>query len=502
MSFFIKRISPFLRDIFFTGFVAIIVAICNILVIRVIAKGLGAEELGIYTLVRRTVATVLPLSSLSMGIGLARYLAFYAGKGQKIESILPAGLILSSIASLLVCLVLFPFSGLLSEIIFNKKGMESTFMLILFLLFGENLFICLYAYYRGQVKMIHANIWGVLVMGVMPLSIVLLLISKNNLNYIILGIGMLFYLSVFGLLPKLFDGIRKTSYAEFTATARKLLAYSIPRAPGGLALPLIFTVGVLASPYTGGIVNAAYISIGIWIFQILQTATDSFGQVILPKTARYLGSGNEQYLASKLRSIYDLILHVGIFAIIQLFLVLDFIIFAWLGVEYSDAVPIARIIVLSMVPFFFYSMMRNIIDAVDKKAINALNLYLSLFITVVSSLFLVRLGLGVAGLAIGLDLGLISLGTMTYLFMKNRYKVSLLSVKFYPVLIINLLMGLCIYIVKYEMMSNQFIYKNFAIIIWAQLICGILYLILLKKLNSTWIRDIEDRITYGHSEVS
>lgn len=484
-----------MTDIFITSFTAVVVTICNIFLIRIIAKGLGPEELGVYTLVRRTVAVLIPFTSLSIGIGLARYIALYTGKGQKTESVLPAAVAVSSICSLLVCVALFPFSGLLSKLIFNQEGREVLFKLILFLLIGENLYICLYSYYRGRQRMLRANIWNALVMGIMPVSIAILLIDTNNLSYIIFGLGILFFISLFSLLPQIAYGVRTARWEEFKSIAKKLLTYSIPRAPGGVALTLIFTFGVLVSPYMGGIANAAYMSIGIWIFQILQTATDSFGLVILPKAANLLGRGNDDYLKSKLRSIYDLILHVGLFVFVQMFLILDFLIFIWLGREYSEAVPIARIIILSMMPFFFYTMMRSIIDAVEKRAINAFNLYLSLFVTVISSLILVKSGLGLSALAMGFDVGLISLGILTYFYMNRRYHVSLLPDNFRPVLLINILMGLFIFLVKYEMMSNQFSYLNFAIVVSVQLLCGILYLILLKKLGATWLKDIVERMT-------
>lgn len=494
-SLFPKKISPFLGDILSTSIVAVVVAICNVFVIRIIGKGLGAEELGIYTLVRRTVATVLPFSSLSIGIGLARYIALYAGKGQKTESILPVAVALSSVTSLMVCLALLAFSGSLSELIFNEKGRELLIILILFHLFGENLFICLYAFYRGQQRMFQANIWGMHVLGILPVLLSIVFIHMNNVNYIVFGIGVLFYLSLFSLLPKIIDGIRRTNYGECKTIAIQLLDYSIPRAPGGVALMLIFTFGVLVSPHTGGIANAAYMSIGIWIFQILQTATDSFGQVVLPKAASYLGSGNEEYLVSKLRSIYDFILHVGLFTVIQLFLLLDFLIFIWLGAEYSKAVPIARIIILSMLPFFFFTMMRNIIDAVEKKAINAFNLYISLIITIAISLLLIKSGLGLSALAIGLTSGFLSLGVFTYIYMFRRYRISLISDNFKLIIFVNILMGLGIYLMKYKMMSNHFNYINFVIIVSAQIVCGMLYLLILKKSGTTWITDIEDRIS-------
>lgn len=494
-SLFLRRFSPFLTDIFITSFTAVAGAICNIFLVRIIATGLGPEELGIYTLIRRAVAALLPFTTLTIGIGLARYIALYEGKGQKTGIVLPSALAVSLSCTFLFCCASLPFSGLLSELLFNQKGTELLFILILFLLIGENFYLCLYAYYRGRQKILSANIWNILIIGILPISIAGFFIQWKNVTFIIFGIGCLFYLSLIGLIPKVIKGIRSTSREEFQSMTKKLLTYSIPRAPGSVALTLIFTFGILISPYAGGIANAAYLSIGIWIFSILEVATSGFGMIVLPKAAGFVGSGNEQYLINKLRSMYDLILHIGLFTVIQLFLIVDFLIFIWLGFKYSEAVPIARIIFLAMIPFFFYTMMRSIIDAVEKKAINAFNLYIGLIITISSSLILLKLGLGLIALAIGFDLGLIALGILTHNFMKKRYHIKFLPDNFYSVLLINILMGLFIYFLKYEMISNRFSYQNLAIVLSVQVLCGIIYLLVLKKLGSTWIRDLEERIS-------
>jgi len=490
----LRNFSPFLKDVSITTFTTAIVIICNILIVRIIAKGLGPDELGVYTLVRRTASTLIPFTSLSLGIGIARYIGLYAGKGQKTEPILPAAVVMISIFSLLVCAALFPFSGSLSKLIFHQEGREIFFILTLFLLVGENLYGCLYAFYRGRQRMLEANIWNVFTVGIMPVMIAILFIYTCNLSFIVFGIGLLFYCCLFSILPKIYYGMRKTNLEEFKAMTKKLLMYSIPRAPGSVALTMIFTFGVFISPYMGGIANAAYMSIGIWLFQTLEVATNSFGLVALPKVANLIGSGKEAYFISNLRSIYDFVLHIGLFTVIQFFLVVDFIVFAWLGVEYNASVPIARILILSMMPYFFYTMMRNIIDALEVRPINTFNLYLSLFVTVVISLMLAKTGFGVLALAMGLDAGMLSLGILTYLFMKRRYKIRLLTRTIYPVVLINIISGVLIYLIKYVMLSNKFNVHNITLIVSLQLICGILYLFLLNRFGATWIGDMRARM--------
>lgn len=489
----LKRFSPFIKDIFITSCTSVVVSICNILLVRVISGGVGPEGLGVYTLVRRTALVLLPFTSLSISIGLARYVGLYTGEKRNIATIFLAAVIISSICGLTVCAILFPFSALLSKLVFNHEGKEIFFILILFMLIGENLYICLYSYYRGRQMMRHANTWNIM-LSILSVIMIFFLIETKNLRHVILGIGILYFISLFGLLPIIKYSIRIANWKEFIPMTKKLLAYSIPRVPGGLALTGIFFFGVMASPYVGNIADAAYLSIGIWIFQMLIVATDSFGLVILPKASKFIGSNQEGYLQSKLESIYGFTLQIGLFTFIQLFITMDLIIFVWLGSEYAAAVPLARIIICAMVPFFFYTMMRNIIDAVEIRAVNTYNIYISLTITVISSFLLIKVGMGISALAVGFDAGMISLGILTYLFMKRRYNMRILTDNFYIVLLINILMGFCMYFIKFGIMSNQLNNKKFAIIVSLQLLCACLYLIFLKIIRVTWIRDFEERI--------
>jgi len=394
----------------------------------------------------------------------------------------------------MIALLLFPLSEKISNIIFNQQGKSIMFKLILFLVVGESLYVCLYSYYRGKQQILNANVLHIAIIGLLPVLAAVLLIPTHELSFFIFFIGLFFYMCLFSLLPKFISEIRNTSFPEIKTIFRKLLTYSIPRIPGGASLTLIFTFGVMISPYTGGIANAAYMSIGIWLFQILEIATNAFGLIVLPKVANFLGNGKEDYLINNLRSIYEFNFHIGIFLVIQFFLVIDFIILVWVGHKYTGAVSIARILTIAIIPYLFYTVMRNIIDAVEEKAINTYNLYISLIITILTSLILLQLRMGVYALAIGLDAGLITLGGLTYLFMKRRYNIRAISNDFYSVLAVNILLGFLIYVGKYKILSNSFNYYNLAIVILLQFLCAAIYTIFLNNLDVAWVKDIKSRI--------
>ena len=77
LRFPVNRISPFLRDVVITSLTSMITILSMIIVTHLLAKGLGPEEFGAYSLTRRLVSiTLLLFSTLTMGVALARYIGF------------------------------------------------------------------------------------------------------------------------------------------------------------------------------------------------------------------------------------------------------------------------------------------------------------------------------------------------------------------------------------------------------------------------------------------
>ncbi|MFH1562834.1 MAG: hypothetical protein ABIF11_05390 [Nitrospirota bacterium] len=79
LRFPVNRISPFLRDVVITSLTSMITILSMIIVTHLLAKGLGPEEFGAYSLTRRLVSTLMPFATLSMGVTLDRYIALYQG---------------------------------------------------------------------------------------------------------------------------------------------------------------------------------------------------------------------------------------------------------------------------------------------------------------------------------------------------------------------------------------------------------------------------------------
>jgi O-antigen/teichoic acid export membrane protein len=113
------------------------------------------------------------------------------------------------------------------------------------------------------------------------------------------------------------------------------------------------------------------------------------------------------------------------------------LILLWLGPQYTDAVAIVRILLIAVIPYTAFVMLRSIIDAVEVRAINTLNLLMALAATAAASALALRTGLVATGLAGATAAGFWILALLTLLFLWKRLGLSVQHLALGRVLAIN-----------------------------------------------------------------
>ncbi|GAG31761.1 unnamed protein product, partial [marine sediment metagenome] len=227
--------------------------------------------------------------------------------------------------------------------------------------------------------------------------------------------------------------------SDIRSSTKTLLNYSLPRVPAGFALAGLLTLGPLLAGYVGGLREAGFFVVGQSVFRIMESAIVGFGLVALPKISQLLAKDKAEFLKSKIEDILIMIFQLGLFVTIHTFIWSKEIVLVWLGSEYINAVPIMKIIILSLGPYLGYVVLRSIVDAVEVRAINTFNLSLSLVIAAVISIIFIYAGFGVIGLAIGTTVGFAALGIMTSSYLMRRYQISFENFMLQSVLLLNIL---------------------------------------------------------------
>lgn len=484
------KISPFLADLLTTSITSIVTILSTVFVLRWLALGLGAKEFGAYSLARQLVSTAAPLVNLAMGVALPRYLGLYRGQPQKQYSYLWGATLISIALSFIIILIGLLMRRDLSLLIFHDSKYVLLFLASLLMLFGNTVFSVLYGYYRGTRRMREANLWQLGLMALGPLVVVGILIGKSDASGIVAALGGLFMVATIPLAYFLLKGLSTIHMDSLGSAVRELIHYGAPRTPAGLAFTGMLLMGPFLAPYFGTLEDAGYLVVGQAPFRIVESAVIAFGIVVLPRAAYYVGKGRETELKDNIRDMVTFIIQMGIFIALQLFIWADLIVLAWLGPLYREAIPLMKVTVLALPAYLGYVTLRSIIDAVEVKAVNTLNLIIGLGVGAGVGITLASTGLGVLGLAIGTMVGFLTTGIGSITYLRQRYRFALeMPVRTLAVNAVFFLLAWAAH--QWLITRNDLI--NLVFVLGLESLLFISYFLLLRSWKVKWIQQIRNR---------
>ena len=188
-----------------------------------------------------------------------------------------------------------------------------------------------------------------------------------------------------------------------------------------------------------------------------------------------------------------MIFHIGLYLTVHLFIWSDIIIISWLGLEYIDALIPIKIITLSILPYLYFVILRNVLDAIEVKSIISNYLHIALFITTFFSLLSVWFELGAKGLTISFIVGIFFMGLMTSKRIYNDFFIDKSSLFFIKILSLNTLIVTFLFLIKIG--YAYFITEPLSIftLLVLEILFFIFYLYFINKMKSGWIKMITNR---------
>lgn len=459
---------------------------------RFLAKGLGPEEFGAYSLARRIISNIIPLATLSINIGLARYIAI-TNENKLRGSYVVSSIISTGTALVLLLIIAVSASKHLSYLIFHSNEYLKLYYASFFLLVGYSIFTITYAFFRGTQKFNTANSLQLSLMAIIPLIVSYFFAYKKNSSLIMFLMGLAFYLSLIPLVLIIMK-IKLPRLSNVRSSMKTLLKYSLPRVPTGFFLAGLLTLGPFLAGFILGLEEAGYFVVGQSVFRVMESAIVGFGLVALPKVSQLVAEDKVEFLKSKIEDILTMIFQLGLFVTIHTFIWSKEIVLVWLGSEYIDAVPIMQILILSLGPYLGYVILRSIVDAVEVRAINTLNLSISFVIAAVTSIIFIYAGFGIIGLAIGTTIGFTNLGIITSYYLMRRYQISFENFMLPWVILLNILFASSVLLIK-QYIASFLSQSN--ILIVGFLIEGIFflcYLYFFHKKKIRWFSELKKRI--------
>ena len=316
-----------------------------------------------------------------------------------------------------------------------------------------------------------------------PVTVILLLLAAVSLTALV------------PLLTWLVRAVRRgIRPADVRPPLRALLRYSVPRVPGAAALACLSALGPFLAPYFGDLREAGYLVAAQSVLRVAEVSTAGFGLVVLPKVSALQARQQNHFLRERVEDLVGLVLHLGLFAACQLAIWAPEIVRVWLGPEYHDAVPVVRALLVALVPYLGFTLLRSVIDGIEERPVNVWNLYAALAFTTVLSLASGAAGLGAVGLALASAGGFALAGALTVNFLRRTLRFSGLNIHAGTAVMFNLAAALLMLIVRWLLPARL---GPGGILVAVTVISGALlvgYLYALRRLRVRWVVEIEARL--------
>ena len=364
----------------------LVVMAAGILVLKLAAQFLGAVGFGEYTLSRRAISLLyLPLV-LGLGIAAPRYIAIaMAGAlpGYSPRSFAVATLTAGLLPALIVIVLMNLSPGGASAILFGSTSMSFLVPAATIALAGLTMHSMTYAVFRGRGDMNLANLLQLVNNGIVPVTAFMFV--PHYAPTVLTATGVTWMLTsgaaLVGVMTR--DRTKETAERPLGDHLRVLLRFGVPRVPGEFALVGLFALPALIALRTQGVVAAGQFSAGMSLLSLVAGVFGPVGLVMLPRASAQAASGDLRGL----RRIVLRMLGAGIVLAITAVAIGEFLIppfVRWyFGKDFIPAIPVFRICLLGAIPYVIYVLLRNILDALDVRAVNSRNLLITLALLLV-----------------------------------------------------------------------------------------------------------------------
>jgi O-antigen/teichoic acid export membrane protein len=299
----------------------------------------------------------------------------------------------------------------------------------------------------------------------------------------IIGIST-FLVAFFFLIPFRNDFIK--SGGNLKKSFIDLIQYSFPRIPGDFILVAFFSLPTIIAANFVSIKEVGYLSLSQSIINAVGTAIAPLGLLLLPKVSNLMVRGRRQTIEVNLDFLICALIDVSLFLFAQLAIFIDIVIVFWLGPDFFPAVFLIRIMAVSVFFYAFYVSIRSVLDAVENKPLNTINLFVSLAVSLIFGSILIiffRFIPILVSFSIAFVFGMLYLGIATYgslkkIFLRDskkdaKYLISSIAVN-------GFFAGV-------SLIVKSVIGPNICLLIGCLILIGLLYVLVLWRLKRKWI---------------
>lgn len=486
-----KKISDKLKNkttlinIIFASFIGILIFICNIYSTKLFAQQLSPYDFGLFSITRRYASTIYVIFSAGLSIGIVRYIALNTSDSLKQSSFVRVGIIFLAFSLGLATLLLYFFNIFFSKILFGDEKFHLLVDNSIYLIIAFTLVSLLSFIYRGYNKIIKANLIQFLCIGLVPVLVGYFFIKGYKLNQVIVNLGIAsLCISIIPFISTVFKHIilplktinLKNDFNNFIT----LMKYCLPRIPcdfAGVAQTIITPYLALMMGY---VEIAGFLSVAQYLLKVIDMCAYGISFVLFPKVAEYLSKNYIEKIKLMVIRLLSFSIHIGIYITLHTYLFIDKIVLLWLGEKYIEAIPIMKIVIFALGFYLIVVNLRNVIDAIEFKAINTLHQLIATGTTLALNLIVFFIFKDVYLLIWGFTIGHIILGLLTMLFLHKKYNLGFNIYQFKLIILLNIVLFILSFIVQKHT-------SNLLLIILCETFIFTLYIFILKYHNVKWM---------------
>jgi O-antigen/teichoic acid export membrane protein len=467
-----------------------------VLVTGWLAAGLGPAAFAVYGLSRRIVSVAAAVAPAPLGLALARAQAGAQTREER-DAYLWAGTLLALAATAIIVGVGTAAPGFWAKLLLTDARYRGVLFASLALVTGNLVYTLVFAHLRGTSEIASANLWQLWALALGPLLVVGLTANREPVPVILLLIAAVSFTAMAPLVMWLVRAARRgIAAAQVRPPLRRLLRYAVPRIPGAAALAGLTAVGPLLAPYFGDLREAGFLVAAQSVLRVAEVGTAGFGLVVLPKVSALQARQQEHFLQARVEDLVGLVLHVGVFAACQLAIWAPEIVRVWLGAAYDAAVPVVRALLVALVPYLGFTLLRSVIDGIEERPVNAWNLYAALACTTVLSLVLGAAGWGAVGLALASAAGFTVAGVLTVTYLRRALRFGGAHIHAGTAIGFNLAATLLVLLIRWTLAGRLGPGGLLAVGIGLGGALLVVYLAALRHLGVRWVDEIEARLLH------
>ena len=484
------KISKFIKDLFTTGLTQILVLFLGIILLRIMATALSKEYFGIFMIIRRAIGVGVPLITLNLAVGLARYVSY---EREKEKEFLNASLCAITIISVLVIVISIIFRNQLSLVFFNTSNYSLFVVLTAFFLFSYGAYTISYAFFQGRQEMNRANRMQVFYY-LFPVMAGLILWQLFTDQYSKILSYYLFFFSLWGIVLGTIYIRQKVHFGRLPAiikdikSVKNLFFYSLSRIPSGFFLALVFAIPVFVASHKISLVAAGYAGITVAIVRLMEIFATPFNLLFLPKFAEIKRNNVEGEISNKVLIVTSFIFTALPLVAVVTYGLAEYAVIIFFGSKYIPAAQGVSIVILFSAFYVSYVLIRGILDGLFSFPYVNIICLAGLLTTAISSFLFHG---SVLVLALDFGLGLFVMGVAALCILIKRANISVQLNEILVSLIITLLtFVLLLYLDKWLELTifNEYIRFGVKILYRAILLLAVFWFY--WKPKSLWVREL------------